>query len=256
MIGRHAPTISAGGPGALSFNEFNPIFNRDGLTLQTSGLVGENSTYAGEGVVSGIYKNTSFSVGGLYYTTDGFRENTDQQDDIATAFVQQELSPSTSIQAEYRRRHTEVGDIHQRFFPEDFFPSQRNDEESQNIRVGARHAFSPSSIVLGSFTYGDAEDGSRDDTFDARNSEHAFGGELQHLFRSRFFNLTSGLGYFDVDSEIVVTSGDVSQTIPNDVRHINVYGYGYINLLKNAVFTLGASVDSTKGSNRVRVKTK
>jgi hypothetical protein len=94
--------ISAGGPGALSFNEFNPIFNRDGVTLQASGLVGENSTYAGEGVVSGIYNKTSFSLGGLHYTTGGFRENTDQQDDIATAFVQQELSPSTSVQAEYR----------------------------------------------------------------------------------------------------------------------------------------------------------
>jgi tetratricopeptide (TPR) repeat protein len=46
--------ISAGGPGALSFNEFNPIFNRDQLALQVSGLLGENSTYAGEGVIAGI----------------------------------------------------------------------------------------------------------------------------------------------------------------------------------------------------------
>ena len=45
--------ISAGGPGTLSFNEFNPLFNSNGLTLQTSGLVGENSTYSGEAVVVG-----------------------------------------------------------------------------------------------------------------------------------------------------------------------------------------------------------
>ena len=44
--------ISAGGPGALSFNEFNPIFNRNGLTFQTSGLIGEHSTYGGEGILS------------------------------------------------------------------------------------------------------------------------------------------------------------------------------------------------------------
>jgi tetratricopeptide (TPR) repeat protein len=36
--------ISAGGPGAASFNEFNPIFNRDRLALQVSGLAGENDT--------------------------------------------------------------------------------------------------------------------------------------------------------------------------------------------------------------------
>ena len=33
--------ISAGGPGALSFNEFNPLFTRDRVTLQASGLSGE-----------------------------------------------------------------------------------------------------------------------------------------------------------------------------------------------------------------------
>ncbi|MGH8507251.1 MAG: tetratricopeptide repeat protein, partial [Gammaproteobacteria bacterium] len=79
--------ISAQGPGALSFNEFNPIFNRDGITLQTSGLVGEHSTYGGEGIVSGIYQKTSFSVGGFHFTTDGFRENAGQRDEIANAFV-------------------------------------------------------------------------------------------------------------------------------------------------------------------------
>ena len=37
--------VSAGGPGALSFNEFNPIFNRNGFTFQGSALGGENDTY-------------------------------------------------------------------------------------------------------------------------------------------------------------------------------------------------------------------
>ena len=109
--------ISAGGPGALSFNEFNPIFNRNGLTFQASGLIGENSTYGGEGVASGIYQKTSFSVGGFHFTTDGFRENADQRDEIANVFVQQELSPQTSIQAEYRYRDFEHGDIQQTILP-------------------------------------------------------------------------------------------------------------------------------------------
>ena len=36
--------ISSQGPGGLSFNEFNPIFNRNRLALQGTGLVGENDT--------------------------------------------------------------------------------------------------------------------------------------------------------------------------------------------------------------------
>jgi tetratricopeptide (TPR) repeat protein len=78
--------VSAGGPAGVAFNEFNPLFNRDGITLQASGLAGENSTYAGEGVLSGIFKKASFSLGGFHFQTDGWRRNADQNDTIATAF--------------------------------------------------------------------------------------------------------------------------------------------------------------------------
>src|SRR4029077_17991240 len=53
--------IAAGGPTTLSFNEFNPLFNRNGINFQTTGLGGENNTYAGEGVLSGIYNKAAFS---------------------------------------------------------------------------------------------------------------------------------------------------------------------------------------------------
>src|SRR5918996_819132 len=80
--------ISAGGAAGLSFNEFNPIFNRDGITFQSTGLAGENSTYAGEGVLSGIYNKAAFSLGGFHFQTDGWRQNSDQKDNIANAFLQ------------------------------------------------------------------------------------------------------------------------------------------------------------------------
>ncbi|MGZ8227886.1 MAG: hypothetical protein ACXWT3_14825 [Methylococcaceae bacterium] len=81
--------ISAGGPGALFFNEFNPIFNRDGLTFQTSGLAGENNTYSGEEVVAGIYDKASFSLGYSKFKSDGWRANANQEDAIGIAFFKQ-----------------------------------------------------------------------------------------------------------------------------------------------------------------------
>ena len=143
--------ISASGPGALSFNEFNPLFSRDRITFQASGLVGENSTYAGEGVLAGIYKKVSFSLGGSHFKTDGFRINGDQKNDLANAFVQLELSPDTSLQAEYRYSNTDTGYLFRYSFPEDIAPGQRNKEEMHTSRLGVRHAFSPDSILLGSF---------------------------------------------------------------------------------------------------------
>jgi tetratricopeptide (TPR) repeat protein len=243
--------ISAGGPGALSFNEFNPLFNRNGVTVQANSLVGENDTGAVEGVVSGIAGIGSYSIGYSHFETDGFRENADQDDDILNVFLQMELSPKTSMQAELRDRKIDAGDIHLRFFPEDFFPDQRNLQETVSIRYGVRHAMTPDSILLGSFIYQKSDDTLREElsNLDFIGSEHAFGSELQYLFRSRFFNLTSGFGYFDLDGDIKITSGgfDLSEPIPTDLKHVNVYAYGYINLLKNVTLTVGASFDSTSG---------
>jgi tetratricopeptide (TPR) repeat protein len=266
--------ISAGGPGALSFNEFNPLFNRDGLTVQASGLFGENDTLAGEGVVSGIAGRASFSVGYSHFKTDGFRANADQEDDILNIFLQMELSPKTSIQAEFRRRDTEFGDLLLRFFPENIFPGQRNTDESHTLRLGAKHAFSPSSILLTSFTYQVNDVTQIDDQFPQAGvllvdlripSQQAVGGELQHLFRSRYFNLTSGGGYVDLDSELeqLIRIGfpilpgppdtpptlDIPGTTDLSTKHGNVYVYSYLNLLKNVTFTAGVSYDNVRSED-------
>lgn len=227
--------ISAGGPGGLSFNEFNPLFNRDRVALQASSLAGENDTWAGEGVISGIYKRASFSAGASHFETDGWRTNADQRDDIANAFVQLEISPQTSVQAEYRYRDIERGDLRLRFFPEDFLPGERHTDETHTIRLGVRQAFSPGSIVLGSFTYQDADFGLKIDqlgfplsSIAAKIPETAFGAELLHLFRSRYFNLTSGMGYFDINGRIdtMVDPAIIPPTTTStDLSHLNLYAY-------------------------------
>jgi hypothetical protein len=245
--------IGAGGPAGLSFNEFNPIFNRNGITFQTSGLAGENSTYAGEGVLSGIYKKASFSLGGFRFQTDGWRTNADQRDAIGNAFLQVELSPQLSIQGEYRFRNSEKGDLGLRFFPESFIPGQRNDEERQVFRLGGRYSFSPDSIVLGSYTF---QLRNITDVFPQVSliskirDQRFFGTEVQHLFRSNYFNLTSGIGYFDVDGAIKDFFGPppISTAITNRItHHFNGYTYAHVNLLKNLTGAVGFSYDSVTG---------
>ncbi len=257
--------IGAQGPGTLSFNEFNPIFNRNGATFQANSLAGERGTYAGEGILSGIYKNASFSLGGFHFTTDGFRENADQRDDIANAFVQLELSPKTSLQAEYRYRNAEHGDVQQRFFPEDYFPGLKDELESNTIRLGGRHAFSPDSILLGSFIHKDADVRVRNHDFPEHGSsidfkipENAVSFELLHLFRSRHLNLQTGAGYFGLDSEEDVAVGrpgpapvETRSMTSQDIQHVNAYGYANVNLVKNLTATLGLSFDSLSGDEDV-----
>jgi len=255
--------IGAGGPAGLSFNEFNQIFNRNGINFQTSGLVAENRTYSGEGVLSGIYKNASFSLGGFHFQTDGFRKNAGQNDNIENAFLQLELSPQTSIQAEFRHRDTKRGDLRQRFFPEDFFPGLTDRVDTFAIRLGGRHSISPDSIILGSFIFQDRDNRQTDKsppfpvlTFaDLKNPQQAVSVEIQHLFRSRYFNLTSGVGYLDINEKLRTMVGTIfpppfdliATTTDTSVQHFNAYTYANINLLKNVTLTAGASFDYLKG---------
>jgi tetratricopeptide (TPR) repeat protein len=255
------PLISAGGPSGLSFNEFNPLFNRNGINFQTTGLGGEHNTYAGEGILSGIYKNASFSVGGFHFQTGGWRKNADQTENIGNAFLQFELSPNTSVQAEYRARDSNRGDLQQNFFPSDFSPNLRQDEDTQAYRAGVRHSFSPNSIVLGSFMY-QHQDTRFDDSLSAptidingKSPSKGFSAELQHLFRSRFISTIGGVGYFNVDQEqrigLNIPAIPISLKFTNDLdaSHTNVYLYSYISPSNKVTFTMGASGDFFKTDN-------
>ena len=252
--------ISSGGPGALSFNEFNPIFNRDGVTAQLTGLGGENGTWAGEGVVSGLYKKLAVSAGYTYFDTNGWRPNADQKDQIGNIFAQLDITPETMVQAEFRYRHTEKGDLQLNFFPDDFRRNDHVDEESKTYRVGARHAFTPNSILLLSYIYQrkDANDKDRPENFfplisleDSTPRARAHSVEMQHLFRSTYVNTVAGAGYFDVNAQsklnialdpiVGVPPFDIVDDL--DVRHTNLYLYAYIKALPQLTLTLGMSGD-------------
>jgi tetratricopeptide (TPR) repeat protein len=253
--------ISSGGPAALSFNEFNPLFNRNGLNFQTTGVTGENSTYAGEGVLSGIYKKFAFSLGGFHFRTDGWRSNAELKDSIANAFVQLELSPNTSVQTEYRYRDNRREDLRLRFWSDNFDPTEHTNEQNQSVRLGLRHAFTPDSQVIGNFTYQKKEQDLLHTPIpflpflDIKGDRTAFSGEVQHLFRSNYIDVVSGVGHFDIDGEDknilkglfppdIITFNQF--TTIGDIRHTNVYLYSYTRLLKNLALTFGGSGDFFK----------
>jgi len=262
--------ISSGGPGVASFNEFNPLFNRDGVNVQASGMVGNHGTSSGEGIVSGIYKKLAYSFGGFTYRTDGFRTNSDQKDDIANLFLQYEFSPQTSAQFEYRYRHTTAGDLQLNFSPDDVLPNLRTRAETENYRLGLRQMFAPNSVLLVSLAYQSRDTRLHDFTPDVLAVDirepnlHGTSAEVQHLYRSQAFNLTSGVGYFDINREQVtdltfeppldfLSSSDTSNL---DAKHTNVYVYSYINTVPNVTFTLGASGDFFHTPNKTSSESK
>ncbi|KPK22929.1 MAG: hypothetical protein AMJ61_16600 [Desulfobacterales bacterium SG8_35_2] len=245
--------ISSGGAANASFSEFNPLFNRNKFSFLGSGIVGENSTAAGEAIVSGIYNKASFSAGYSKFKTDGFRENNDQDDDIANAFLQYEISHKTSVQAEYRHRESESGDLLLTFDPADFFPNERTEDDIDSLRLGFRHTISPKSTLIANFQYQDFAGTLKDEepgifSLDVNTDIDGFGGELQYLYRSHKFNLIGGVGYFDLDGDErinILFFGEPfpEEILPQDTTHTNIYAYSNISLMSNLTVTVGGSGD-------------
>ncbi|SPQ01909.1 TPR repeat protein [Candidatus Sulfobium mesophilum] len=248
------------------YNEFNPLFNRNRLALQLSGVAGGNSTFGEEAIVSGVYKQLSFSLGQFHYETNGFRANNDQQQNIYDVFAQYSFSEKTSIQTEFRYRDTENGDLRLNFFPEDFSPNSREKGEDRSLRFGFHHAFTPGSDLIGSFIYQNTKTSLHNvfipvdtppNVLEQNTDQDSYSGEFQHIFRRARFTLISGAGFFkaDINDGSVVTillpppapPVEISQMQGRDVRHTNLYLYSQINYLANAVLTVGGSADFFKG---------
>ena len=247
--------LEGAGPSDLSFNEFNPLFNRDRYTLQLAGIAGGHDTLGDEVVVSAVQGKLSLSAGQFHYESDGWRENNDQRQNIYNLFAQYELSPKTSIQAEFRSRDFNHGDLSQFFGRDNFLPTLRQDEDTRTVRLGFHHEFSPGSDLIGSAIYNHDDGGASYSlpvfNFGLDSGSDSYGGELQHLYRSERFNLISGAGYFFVSRldivtlEFLIPPPPQRFTTPNrlDAHHANLYLYSYINYPKNVTFTVGMSAD-------------
>ena len=250
--------VSGGGPSNLSYNEFNPLFERNRGALQLNGILGQHNSAGGEVVASMVANNVSASVGYYGYQTDGFRPNNDLKDTIFNLFAQVSLSPKTSVQMEYRNRTQEKGDLTLRWFPDDFFQDLRKTEDAESWRLGFHHAFGPGSDLIGNFQYQKLTAKNNSGlpgifSFEDKFEPDSSGGEVQYLHRASRFNIIGGAGYFKTKGDQTATLDvtdfpevNFSLSTPIDSRHSNIYLYAYLNFLKNVTFTIGASGDFVK----------
>ncbi len=242
------------GPANASFNEFNPLFLRDRIALQASGVVGGNGTLGDELVQSGILNNFSYSLGQFHYRTDGFRRNNDQEQDIQNAFAQLNLSADTSILGEIRNNDKEFGDLELLFDPSQYSDSMRQDIGAKTGRFGLHHSFTPASEVLGVVTvqdYNESLDLSFEDgSLGIEDEMDGYLAEMQHVYRRSVLNITSGFGYLDGDYgrkyERISDDPSLSSSSPesqNDLRHANAYLYSHILPIDDLSLTVGMSYD-------------
>jgi tetratricopeptide (TPR) repeat protein len=257
--------VSSLGASAVSYNEYNPIlFSRNRATFSESFMAGQDETFAAEGVVSAIHDNLSLSGGLSHFETDGWRENADRDRTLVNLFAQWMADADTSLQAEYRHKKWEEGDIVQRFFADDVMPGLRNGEEADLFRFGLRRSFSPGSILLGSLMHQDSDFFLDDDQpaypllgVGAKGEETSDSVELQYLFRSVHADVVIGGGYFHIDGKIDTTATTdfpppddvIRYELGTDLRHTNLHAYSTLKPMRSLAVTLGASGDLTDGDS-------
>jgi Flp pilus assembly protein TadD len=255
------PILEGTGPSAAGFNEFNPLFVRDRVALQASGVVGENDTLGDDVALSGLHQRFSYSLGQFHYESDGFRVNNDLTQDLYNVFVQAAISPEQSLQVEYRYKETENGDLGMRFNPENYLENMRESREQHIPRIGYHYALTPhqdllASFVLGSGTYEVDENSISDNGLyvvrDYNEEYDSYNAEIQHIYKHRRFNTVTGAGYYDQQmrgadgngvsfgSEPVVSYSPID----DDTRHGNAYVYAQAPFWQRLNLTLGVSADS------------
>ena len=140
--------VPGAGPAQPSYNEYNRLFVRNGLSFYADGIAGANGTYGDDAVVSVLADRVSFSVGQFHYQTDGFRPNADQSRDLVSALGQFAISAETSVQFEARTLHSDIGDLQMRFDPDNFFPNDRDKTDIDTYRLGLRHDLSADTQLI------------------------------------------------------------------------------------------------------------
>ena len=245
--------VAGAGPAEAAFNEFTPLFARDDAQLTTTGFVGNNDTLGGESVLSMLYGRTSLSVGGLYSDTDGFRDNNDAKSGLANAYGQVAVTPNFNLQAEYRYRNTDQGDLALDFDPLDpatFSLVQRRDIDQNTLRIGLHATDRTNSDIIMSLLSTKREEhvtilpGLIEDDLEDEGVQF----EAQYLYLREVWSAVAGGGYYNIDRDQEILRPSVTDRLTSDREQSNLYTYTHVKYPRNFKWIFGLGYDDFEQS--------
>ena len=241
--------ISSGGPGTASFSEFNPLFTSDGYTVQRNGMGGQNNTWGGDAVVAGIVRQ-----GCVQRRLLGVQDRRVPRQQRPERPDLRRVRPVRLHAADERAggipasRTSRPATCRCASSTTPFAPGERNKTETDigpprvpaRVLARRRSCWRRSSTRTLVIRVTDDQNLPPVTMLDFSAPEKSLSSELQYLFRSPQFNVTTGIGYFDVNGRPrhddrastfrLPTARDRStsrSTQSTDVRHLNLYAYGY-----------------------------
>jgi len=174
------------------------------------------------------------------------------------------VTPKLSLQAEWRRRITDRGDIVLNFDPDNYSDSSRLKLDRDALRIGARlNLTTKSKLIVSAISKNEEGElfqstpGPLDTqiTSDQDRKEEGYIGEIQYLYQSDSFNVIGGAGTSNIDVSGAQTVDMVPRLYPifprytpqnYDRKHTNAYIYSNAVFPNRFKWTLGISFDSIK----------
>jgi len=234
------------GPSATSFDELSSPVVMNGLKLRASAAEGGNGTGGHDVSLAGLHDRLSYSVGHYRFSTDGFRDNNDYEQDVANALIQYRPTVDTNLLAELRSSRAEYGDTTVLFNRNLYLPSTRFDEDVDSLRLGAKHQLTTTHALLGSVIYQDVQNGLGNEFFAVRTDREAYNVDVQHLYTTDKLSIQSGV-LAARENQLDEASPPVpgfDPTVESTSRQLGLYTYAYFDPVPTLTVTAGASFDS------------
>ncbi len=248
--------------GALAtagLNEYAPLFERPRVALNIDSIDGANHTSGNEVAASVVASRGVFSVGLFNYASDGVRENNDSDQTVQNIFAQYRVSSQLSVQAEYRDKKSEFGDMLIQFDPALFSPSKRVTITEPSLLLGVRYELAPEHGLVFAASRSVLNKDTKVSKFLTLSSK-VIGRQIeaQYVGNSAQGQFLVGLGRMIADRLNTLTP--VSPKGPSlppkvtdrDVDQNNIYGYWHRSLGPAEVI-LGAGFDSVEEQNGVNL---
>lgn len=259
------------GPVSLhsGLNEYTPLFVRDGVSVLGSAVGGGDDLFSDDLIATMLSGPLSISAAQFRYSTDGFRDNADQDIELYDLFVQWRVTPDTSVQAEARHRREERGDIGLYPFDDVDSPTLRQFRDRDTYRLGLRHDWAPGNSTLLSVQRESVHEG-RDYELEimlpfgppvpivlpieVRADLRPLLAEAQQVISGDLGRLLLGGGHYRANGDLDVNGFMLDQR----VRQHNGYAYGYVEGPGRMQWTVGLAVDSVEADtiDKTRVSPK
>ena len=144
--------IETSGPARVTFSEYAPLFDQNGLRADLSGFLGSEETFGYEASVTGLHDWASFGFGSFLFDTDGFGANNDLRHEIQTAQLKVQPIPELTLFGELSRLETVGGDRLTPFLADgDRDSDLRIETINSQFRFGAHFKPGPNLSIFGYF---------------------------------------------------------------------------------------------------------